>query len=360
MSDTEDLNREKPILSAAEASRLILTGLYEVMASRQSAQAKLNHIVEIIGDTLSSEVCSIYLLREGVLELYATRGLNQDAVHVTKLAFGEGLTGTIAKNIETLNLDEAASHPNFQYRPETGEEKFHSFAGVPIIRLEHAVGVICVQHVEPRCYDDVEIEALQTVAMILSELIANADLIDSDMLEFSDPKLSGMRHLPGLTLVKGLAMGRAVFHNPRIAIDHVVAEDTEKERERVYTAFERMREQIDNMASQMEFGRGGEITEILDTYKIFAYDEGWSRRINAAIDSGLTAEAAIERVQQHTRMRMRQIDDPLLAERMHDLEDLSNRLLRIVSGKMGTAAQMALPDDTILLARNLAGRINGI
>src|SRR3546814_3648239 len=86
---------------------------------------------------------------------------------------------------------------------------------------------------------------------------------------------------------------------------------------------------------------------------MFAYDEGRSRRINEAIDSGLTAEAAIERVQQRTRMRMRQIDDPLLRERMHDLEDLSNRLIRIVSGQMGTAAQMGLRQDSILIARNL-------
>ncbi len=86
---------------------------------------------------------------------------------------------------------------------------------------------------------------------------------------------------------------------------------------------------------------------------MFAYDEGWSRRINEAIDSGLTAEAAIERVQQRTRARMMDIDDPLLQERMHDLEDLSNRLLRIVSGRSGTAAQTGLADDTVLVARNL-------
>src|ERR1044072_247143 len=114
-----------------------------------------------------------------------------------------------------------------------------------------------------------------------------------------------------------------------------------------------MREQIDNMSSQAEFGSGGEHQEILATYKMFAYDEGWSRRINEAIDSGLTAEAAIERVQQRTRMRMREIDDPLLKERMHDLDDLANRLQRIVSGRLGTAAQLGLQHDTILIARNL-------
>ena len=339
--------------SAAASAREILVRLHDVMAARSSAQAKLNQVVQIIGEITNSEVCSIYLLRDGLLELYATQGLDQAAVHVTKLALGEGLVGTIAEEVEPLNLDEAAAHPDFAYRPETGEDKFHSFAGVPIIRRERAVGVLCVQHVEPHRYADVEIEALQTVAMVLAELIANADLIDGTAASPARAAPQNPQRVTGLRLVDGMARGVAVFHQPRITIEHTVAEDIETERHRVYAAFAKMREQIERMAAQAEFGVGGEHEEVLETYKMFAYDEGWSRRINEAIDSGLTAEAAIERVQQRTRMRMRQIDDPLLAERMHDLEDLSNRLLRIVSGQMGTAAQMGLRQDSILVARNL-------
>lgn len=342
-----------PPSSAARASRLILTRLHDVMASRTNAQAKLNQVVQIIGEELHSEVCSIYLLREAVLELFATRGLNQEAVHVTKMAMGEGLVGMIAANNETLNLDQAAAHPDFAYKPETGEELFHSFAGVPIVRRERALGVLSVQHKEARLYDDVEIEALQTVAMVLSELIANAGLADENTPGAADNFDTSTQRLDGLKLVDGMALGAAVFHQPRITIEHTVAEDIEAERHRVYSAFDKMREQIDKMANQAEFGGGGEHDEVLQTYKMFAYDEGWSRRINEAIDSGLTAEAAIERVQQRTRMRMRQIDDPLLRDRMHDLEDLSNRLLRIVSGQVGTAAQMGLRQDSILIARNL-------
>jgi phosphotransferase system, enzyme I, PtsP len=337
--------------SAAQSARKILTGLHEVMAAKNNAQAKLNHVVNIIGEALSSEVCSIYLLRDGALELFATRGLNEAAVHVTRLGLGEGLVGTIAENVETLNLDEAASHPNFRYMPETGEERFHSFAGVPIVRSERAVGVLSVQHSDPRKYEEVEIEALQTVAMVLSELIAGADLIDDAAT--SGAINDGTIALTGLSLVQGMAAGIAIFHQPNIRIEHTVAEDTEAERHRVYSAFDKMREQIDRMTSQADFAKGGEHEEVLQTYKMFAYDEGWSRRINEAIDSGLTAEAAIERVQQRTRMRMRQIDDPLLADRMHDLEDLANRLLRIVSGQMSTAAQLGLKQDSILVARNL-------
>ncbi|MBV9901239.1 MAG: phosphoenolpyruvate--protein phosphotransferase [Alphaproteobacteria bacterium] len=339
--------------TSAASAREILTGLHDVMASRLGAQAKLNRVVKIIADAMASEVCSIYLLRDGVLELYATVGLKQEAVHVTKLALGEGLVGSIAKSVEVLNLAEAAGHPEFAYRPETGEELFHSFAGVPIIRKERAIGVLAVQHADPRAYDELEIEALQTVAMVLSELIANAGLADRAVAPGDAARDDGMTRLTGLKLVVGMGEGIAVYHQPRILIEHTVAEDIEAERRRVYSAFVKMREQIDAMMGQAEFGTVGEHQEVLETYKMFAYDEGWSRRINEAIDSGLTAEAAIERVRQRTAQRMRQIDDPLLQDRMHDLDDLANRLLRIVSGQLGTAAKAGVPQDAVLIARNL-------
>ncbi|MEA3011722.1 MAG: phosphotransferase system, enzyme PtsP [Sphingomonadales bacterium] len=338
---------------SATSAREILTGLHEVMASKLGAQAKLNKVVKIIAEAMASEVCSIYLLRDGVLELFATLGLNQGAVHVTKLAMGEGLVGTIAKDVAVLNLAEAASHPEFIYLPETGEELFHSFAGVPIIRKERAIGVLAVQHADPRAYDELEIEALQTVAMVLSELIANAGLADKAAAAGEEGRDAGTTQIAGLRLVAGMGRGVAVYHQPRVLIEHTMADDIEAERHRLVSAFSKMREQIDAMMGTAEFGNIGEHQEVLETYKMFAYDEGWSRRINEAIDSGLTAEAAIERVRQRTAQRMRQIDDPLLQDRMHDLDDLANRLLRIVSGQLGTAAQTGLPQDAVLIARNL-------
>src|SRR5690349_18959132 len=337
--------------SAAVSAREILTGLHDVMGARGSVQSKLDRVVDLIADKMQSEVCSIYLLRDNKLELFATHGLRKEAVHITRLRMGEGLVGTIAAEGRILNLAEAAEHPAFAYRPETGEERFHSFAGVPIVRLESPIGVLAVQHADPRRYEDVEIEALQTVAMVLSEMIAGARLVDG--ARRGRLRSAGPLRLAGLKLVAGMAKGEAVFHEPRVIVEHTVADDIEAERDRVYSAFRKMREQIDNMTREAEFGTVGEHQEILETYRMFAYDEGWSRRINEAIDSGLTAEAAIERVQQRTRARMLEIDDPLLQERMHDLEDLSNRLLRIVSGRMGTAAQSGLAKDAILIAKNL-------
>ncbi len=333
-------------------ARAILRRLHDVMASSTSAQAKLNEVVAVVAEQLDSEVASIYLLRDGVLELFATKGLAQAAVHVTRLAMGEGLTGVIAATREPLNLAEARAHPDFAFRPETGEEIFHSFAGVPIVRREASVGVLCVQHADPREYAEVEIEVLQTVAMVLAELIAGAGLIDDVAVAKARRAASGPVRLPGLKLVDGLARGTAVFHQPRIVVEHTVAEDIEAERARVYGAFIRMREQIDGMVKQAEFA-GGDSAEVLETYKMFAYDEGWSRRINEAIDTGLTAEAAIERVHARTQAKMRSIPDPYLRERLADLDDLSNRLIRIVSGQLGSAAHAGLRGDTIVVARNL-------
>ena len=340
-------------MAAASAAREILRRLHEVMAAKTGAEAKLNQVVQIVAKELSSEVASIYLLRDGMLELFATHGLAQSAVHVTRLSMGQGLVGTIAATREALNLAEAKEHPDFAYRPETGEDDYHSFAGVPIVRRESAIGVLGVQHREPRDYDEVEIEALQTVAMVLSELIHGAGLVDDAQAARARAASSGPLRLSGLKLVDGLGRGTAVFHQPRVVIEHTVADDIEVERKRVYSAFARMREQIDAMMGQAEFTGGGDHHDVLDTYKMFAYDEGWSRRINEAIDTGLTAEAAIERVQARTRVRMRSIDDPYLRERLTDLDDLSNRLQRIVSGQLGTAAASGLRGDTILIARNL-------
>jgi phosphotransferase system enzyme I (PtsP) len=333
------------------SARTILRRLHDVMASRSPAQAKLDEVVAIIAEELGSEVASIYLARDGALELFATRGLLPEAVHVTRLAMGEGLVGTIAASRAPLNLAEASAHPSFAYRPETGEERFHSFAGVPIVRREAAIGVLSVQHRDPRDYPDVEIEALQTVAMVLAELIAAAGLVDAGATERQ--RETGPLRLPGLKLVEGLARGTAVFHQPRVAITRTVAENVEEERARLALGLRNLREQIDQMVSRAEFAGPGDHDEILESYRMFALDEGWARRIHEAIDGGLTAEAAIDSVAQANRMRLAASPDPYLRERLIDLEDLSNRLIRIVSGQSATAAGRGLAEPSILVARSL-------
>lgn len=340
-------------MAAGTAARELLRRLHDVMAARNSTQAKLDQVAVLIAGALESEVASIYLLRDGMLELFATRGLKQQAVHVTRLAFGQGLVGTIAETRAPLNLAEASAHPRFAYRPETGEERFHSFAGVPIIRRERSVGVLAVQHMQPRDYAEEEIEALQTVAMVLAELIAAAGLVDEQEGAPRPPRDTSPVRIGGLKLVDGMARGVAVYHEPRIVITNTVADDADEERDRLKAAFARLREDIDQMVSRAEFAGPGDHDDILETYKMFALDEGWARRIHDGIDGGLTAEAAIEAVAQAQKIKLGSATDPYLRERLHDLEDLSNRLIRVVSGQSGTAAKRGLTERSILIARNL-------
>jgi putative methionine-R-sulfoxide reductase with GAF domain len=141
-------------------------------------QERLDRIVREVAQNMVTEVCSFYLLRpDGVLELFATIGLNPSSVHHAQLQLGQGLVGTIAASAQALNLSDAQSHPAFAYLPETGEEMYQSFLGVPILRKGRTLGVLVVQNRTIRVYRDDEIEALETTSMVLGEMIASGDLL---------------------------------------------------------------------------------------------------------------------------------------------------------------------------------------
>jgi phosphotransferase system enzyme I (PtsP) len=334
--------------------RKLLQRLHSVMAEVSDPQDRLRAVVREIASNMHVEVCSIYsITRDGYLELFATEGLNQSAVHQTKLKPGEGLIGTIALSRTVLNLEDAGTHPKFAYRPETGEEVYHSFAGVPVFRASRVIGVLSIQTIAVRVFNSEEIEALQTISMVLSEILASY----RDASGLGLPRhVSSQRDsviLKGTSLVDGVAIGDAVFHQPGVTIQKTIADDVDEEKTRIRDAFKQMRAQIDQMMSAADVGHGGEHRDILQTYKMFAFDRGWAQRIDGVIEQGLTAEAAVERVRQNYRQSMRKTSDPYLLERLHDLDDLSNRLIRFVTGRQLTAASMGLTGDVILVARNL-------
>jgi phosphotransferase system enzyme I (PtsP) len=324
------------------------------MAEPETAQKRLDRIVVLIAANVVSEVCSIYLLRPGgVLELYATEGLNRSAVHETRLRVGEGLVGQIVKDARPLNLSDAQSHPQFAYRPETGEEAFHSFLGVPVLRSGHAIGVLVVQNKAHRLYNEEEVEALQTTSMVLAEIIASGDLDEHVRVEEFETTGNRSRHFEGLGLADGIALGHVVLHEPRIEIGNPIAEDINAEHERLSVGLNALQTSIDRMFLRADVARGGEHHDILDAYRMFARDRGWAAKMQEAVATGLTAEAAVERVQNEYRVRMMRSSDSYLRERLHDLDDLANRLLRILSGQADTAARGTLPKDAILIARNM-------
>jgi phosphotransferase system, enzyme I, PtsP len=336
------------------APRQLLRRLREVMAQRESAQMRLDKVAVLIASNMVAEVCSIYLRRrDGSLELFATEGLRPEAVHNTHLKPGEGLVGLIASQAEPMQFPDAQHHPAFSYRPETGEEIYHSFLGVPILRGGHTIGVLTVQNRTMRQYSDEEVEALQTTAMVLAEMIASGGLGVTEEEVTAESRRELASRFTGLPISEGVALGHVVLHEPRIVVSRLIAEDVELERRRLSQAIEELTGSIDNMLERGDLARAGEHREVLEAFRMFAHDHGWRRRLDEALLTGLTAEAAVQRVRNDTRARMLRQTDPHARERLHDIDDLSNRLLILLSGGAGTAAAGNLPQDTILIARTM-------
>ncbi len=332
--------------------RLLLRRLREVMAEPISPQERLDKIVTHIAANMVAEVCSVYVLRaDERLELFATEGLNRDAVHLTTMRAGEGLVGLIAETAEPLALADAQHHPSFSYRPETGEEIYSSFLGVPILRGGNTLGVLVVQNRARRLYSEEEIEALQTTAMLLAEMIASGEL-QSIGLPDEDIALRRSLALQGVPIADGVGLGHVVLHEPRIIVKQLVAEDLKKELERLDTAIDAMRKSIDSLIEDGDMGPG-EHREVLEAFRMFAHDQGWIRRLREAAGTGLTAEAAVERVQNDARARLQRQTDPYMRERLHDLDELANRLLHELTGRSMVAAHADLPDNSIIVARSM-------
>ncbi|MGY8985312.1 MAG: phosphoenolpyruvate--protein phosphotransferase [Sphingomonadales bacterium] len=334
--------------------RLLLRRLHKVMAGPEEGQARLNSVVKEIAATMVAEVCSVYLLNaDRALELYGTEGLRQEAVHKTRFKIGHGLVGLIVEEGIPVNLAEASDHPSFVYRPETGEEKYHSLMGVPIIKGGKVVGALVVQNTKRRLYNEEEVEALQTVAMVIAELLVTGELLKPGDLGERLTDFSQPLYLDGQPFSNGLAIGRAVFHEPKIEITHFVSEDITVERLRLHDAFDVMRNQLDHLIASVEVGNNNEHREILETYKMFAYDKGWHARILELVESGLTSEAAVERIQGEIQTRMMKTKDPYLKERLSDLEDLSNRLIRVLMGFLGEDEHEKLQENSIIIAKSM-------
>jgi len=334
-------------------SRRLLRRLRDLMKGGGSGQERLDKVVEIIAADIGADVCSLYVLGEKkILELFATRGLKPEAVHQTRLRVGEGLVGLIAKEARALALPDAQKHPNFAYRPETGEEIYRSFLGVPIQRNGETCGVLTVQHIREREYPDEALEALETVAMVIAEVLASnlRPVLGRSGGVVRDVRMPA--RLTGKVLNGGFGIGRIVPQRRGIVISRIVADDPDAELSRLGTAVQRMHAEIDQLVGQANDNSEQEHRDILEAYRMFAEDRGWLRRIEEAIRSGLTAEAAVQKIQNETTARMAQVKDSYLRARLTDLTDLANRLLVHLLGPNLAKAEET-NEDVILIARDL-------
>ncbi|WP_424932704.1 phosphoenolpyruvate--protein phosphotransferase [Amaricoccus macauensis] len=338
--------------SKAVDSRIILTRLRETLAEPGEGQERLDRIVRLISNGIVAEVCSVYLKRDSDwLELCATQGLNPDSVHQTRLRLGQGLVGRIAERAEPLNTADAAHTTGFRFIPETGEEVYSSFLGVPIQRLGEVLGVLVIQNREARVYSDDVVYALEVVAMVIAEMAELGAFIGPGPMQIARQH-QGPFFARGLVGQEGVAIGHVVLHEPNIVVSQPISEDPEQECARLKAAIEALRAEVDEMLDADYLTMSGEHREVLHAYRMFANDKGWVRRIEESIQSGLAAEVAVEKEQSATRSRMMRVSDPYLRERLHDLDDLSNRLLRLLAG-LDQNNGRDIPDDAILVARNI-------
>jgi phosphotransferase system enzyme I (PtsP) len=330
-----------------------MRGLREIMSEGGEGQDKLDRIVRQIAGVMVADVCSIYLKRQdGSLELFATEGLNPSAVHKTRMKRGEGLVGRCSELGVTVNEPEASSHPAFSYRPETSEEIYHSLLAVPISRAGQVLGVLVIQNRMPKEYSDEDVEVLQATAMVIAEnLVSGAVAGTGAALEGS---LSQPMVIEGEPLSEGIALGHVVLHEPRIVVTHLLSDNPVVEMERLELALTKLQANIDEMFEHEHLSAVGEHRDVLEAYRTFAHDKGWHRRLREAVEGGLTAEAAVERVQNAMRTRMLKQHDTYWRERQRDLDDLSDRLLRVLAGRLKSSEDgSGLPSEAILVARTM-------
>jgi phosphotransferase system enzyme I (PtsP) len=331
-------------------SRKLLGRLRDTLADDSAGQARLDRITHLIADSMRTEVCSIYLFRDAdTLELCATEGLNPAAVHQTRMRLGEGLVGRVARTARVINEADAPQAPGFRYMPETGEEVFSSFLGVPIQRLGEKLGVLVVQSKEARSFSGDEVYALEVVAMVLAEMTELGAFVgDGAALAARHQKPAFYR---GTVAQEGTAEGHVWLHDPRVVIANPVGDDPERELERLNAAVDKLKVSLDDLMSTAD-NADKEQREVLEAFRMFAHSRSWLKRMEEDIARGLSAEAAVEKEQSAARARLQSIPDPYLRERLQDLDDLSNRLLRILTGQgRDTGAEM--PADPILVARNI-------
>ncbi|MEC3862040.1 phosphoenolpyruvate--protein phosphotransferase [Mesobacterium sp. TK19101] len=329
-------------------SRKLLGRLRDTMAEDAAGQARLDKITHLTADSMGTEVCSIYLFRDPeTLELCATEGLNKDAVHQTRMRLGEGLVGRVARTGTIVNTADAPSEPGFRYMPETGEEIFSSFLGVPIQRLGEKLGVLVVQTKAKREFTADELYALEVVAMVLAEMTELGAFVGEGAAlkaRHTQPAL-----FRGGSGQEGSAEGHVWLHEPRVMVTNLVTDDPGRERERLQKAVDELRVSVDQL---LVGTKDSEQIEVLEAYRMFANSKGWMRRMTEDIDRGLSAEAAVEKEQSAARARLSQAADAYLRDRLHDLDDLSNRLLRILTGQ-GAETGATMPEDPVLIARNI-------
>ena len=329
----------------------LLQRLRAALARKGSGQERLDRVTKIIADTLGIEVCSIYLLRDtDTLELCSTCGLNAEAVHKTRLKIGEGLVGKVARTAQLLNTGKAHDEPGFRYMPETGEERYMSFLGVPILGLGTVEGVLVVQSREDKVHSGDVVFLLGIVAVVLAEMAESGSFVGKEAA--MAPLHTRPYRIKCTGGQEGLARGFVLLHEPRVIVSRSIADNPDLELAQLHDAIEKLRKDIDRLIAVAQTQGDMEQRAVFEAYRMLSRSNTWVRLMEVSIQSGLTAAAAADKAQVEFRSQMLRSSDAYMRERLHDLDDLSLRLLRLLTGQTGKNPDQ-IPKDPILVARNI-------
>ena len=291
-------------------SRVLLKRLKETLSELGEAQARLNEIVKIIAVSMKSEVCSIYLInRNNNLELYATEGLQSKAVHYSELNVGQGLVGKIAATAEPIKTSQVSETKGFRYLPETGEEIYNSFLGVPIQRLGKILGVLVIQNLKNREFTEDDIYGLEIVAMVIAEMAELGAFTNSDGTNELIQDKKKPFSINGSIGKEGIVIGTTVLLEPQIKIKNPIADNPNLEKQKLRKSISKLNNQLSEIISKKYFKKKREFLEILETHKLLIEDRSWINRMETSIDSGLSAIVAVEKEQTITKSRITKVQN---------------------------------------------------
>ncbi|AQZ94608.1 phosphoenolpyruvate--protein phosphotransferase [Halopseudomonas phragmitis] len=327
----------------------------EVNAARD-LPAALDIIVQRVREAMGTEVCSVYLLDPDTSRyvLMATEGLNKSAVGLVTLASNEGLIGYVGTREEPVNLEDAAVHPKFRYFAETGEERFASFLGVPIIHHRRVMGVLVVQQKARRQFDEGEESFLVTMSAQLAGVIAHAEATGAIRgLGWGGEVVQDTR-FDGVPGAPGVAIGQAVVILPPADLNAVPdkpAVDIDAELALFRTALESVRRDMQTLSSKLASQLRPEELALFDVYLMMLDDAALGNEVVAIIRTGQWAQGALREVISDHVGRFELMDDPYLRERATDVKDLGRRILAYL--QEAGRQDRVYPEQTILVSEEI-------
>jgi phosphotransferase system enzyme I (PtsP) len=364
----------------------ILEDISTLISHSHDLEETLNQIAAIVAGRMGTEVCSIYFFDElkGRLTLWATEGLDKESVGKVSMGIGEGLTGLVLERMKPVMVVDALAHPRYKYFPETHEEHFHSFLGVPLIENKRPLGVLVVQTSRRRQFSRDEIRLLTTISNQVSGIIVQARLAESlktkeqERKEYEKRMVDAIRklrayerrrperkakmqqhwrgRLVGLAASPGFGRGRAYVMKPRMELESIPEKrvrNRQREVERFRGAVERGIEQINIVKGHMSRLISKEESAIFDVYRLILEDPAIIQQIEHQIrKEGFTAEYAVRVVFERYLQHVSKIDDSYLRERTSDIKDAAQRLLENLTGVAGR--ELDIPDDAVLVAEDLS------